>query len=94
MCQCYQPCVGEGHVKQFLKIWRHVLGRGAGVTSGDHLGGKNQNTVFLSQQVSPSMLLRLKGRYKETNLYSLENPQASILTMGAKASEKEESMRR
>lgn len=60
-------------------------GGGAGVTSGDHLGGKNQNTVFLSQQVSPSMLLRLKGMYKETNLYSLE-------TVGTKASEKEESM--
>lgn len=83
--QCYQPCVGEGHVKQLVKIWRHVLGRGAGVTSGDHLGGKNQNTVFLPQQLSPSMLLRLKGMYKETNLYSLE-------TVGTKASDKEESM--
>lgn len=62
------------------------------MTSGDHLGGKNQNIIFLLQQLSPHMLTRLTGRYKETNLYSLENPQASIPTLRAKAREKEDSM--
>lgn len=36
------------------------------------------------------MLPKLKGRRNETNLYSLENPQASILPVKAKARAKEE----